>query len=499
MFGMSRSIRTTSGSRRRAVATASEPSAASPTTSMSSSRSKKVRRPIRTTAWSSTMQDADRDGSVTVGSRGGTRDVRMRRCAGYGAVESSKGPSPDRSRLPARCGPRGPLRGRRDRRVGTSSGVASSTAARAAVVDESGLAQLSRSFAGRGAEPSRRSSPTSGSGQMGVDDDDVGRGGSPQGRAGSSAGRRRRPPRPCRARPRAGQVAHLPDPPVAIDDQDAEGAGQSGSSMPSDRCVRRRPSQPRYRPSPSPPMDERGATTTSSSRIGRPRRSAPRPMAIRGGRRVRHDRPRPACRSRAGSSPPSHHRSCSARARIPPAPGAHVGTRAGSNPLPSSHERQTDAWSAGRAQADLASARVLHDVVQGLLGDPVERLLGVEREALRSVAREHDGRPIGPGRRPRGLATRGPGRRRRGCRAGTRRSVTASRPGPRAVARGAGQLGAHPPGRGHEELHAACDQGHREQRLGHRVVELRARWPRSSLAASAAAWRRGRAPAAAVR
>ena len=56
MFGISRSIRMTSGSSRRAIATPSLPSAASPTTSMSSSRSKNVRRPVRTTAWSSTSR-----------------------------------------------------------------------------------------------------------------------------------------------------------------------------------------------------------------------------------------------------------------------------------------------------------------------------------------------------------------------------------------------------------------------------------------------------------
>jgi glucose-1-phosphate adenylyltransferase len=56
MLGINRSIRTTSGSRRRAIATPSDPSAASPTTSMSSWRSRKTRRPVRTTEWSSTMR-----------------------------------------------------------------------------------------------------------------------------------------------------------------------------------------------------------------------------------------------------------------------------------------------------------------------------------------------------------------------------------------------------------------------------------------------------------
>ena len=56
MFGMSRSMSTTSGSSRRAIATPSDPSVASPTTSMSGCSSKNMRRPIRTTEWSSTMR-----------------------------------------------------------------------------------------------------------------------------------------------------------------------------------------------------------------------------------------------------------------------------------------------------------------------------------------------------------------------------------------------------------------------------------------------------------
>ena len=56
MFGIIRSISTTSGSRRRATATPSEPSEASPTTSMSGWRSRKTFRPVRTTEWSSTIR-----------------------------------------------------------------------------------------------------------------------------------------------------------------------------------------------------------------------------------------------------------------------------------------------------------------------------------------------------------------------------------------------------------------------------------------------------------
>src|SRR5687768_16787958 len=70
MFGISRSINTTSGSRRRAIATPSEPSAASPTTSMSGWRSRNTLSPVRTTAWSSTM--STRIGASSVTSAPGT-------------------------------------------------------------------------------------------------------------------------------------------------------------------------------------------------------------------------------------------------------------------------------------------------------------------------------------------------------------------------------------------------------------------------------------------
>src|SRR6476660_995712 len=88
MFGIRRSISTTSGSSRRAIATPSLPSAASPTTVMSSWRSKKTRRPIRTTEWSSTMSTRIRVSSATVPPVGAGRESRVAGAAG--AVESSK-------------------------------------------------------------------------------------------------------------------------------------------------------------------------------------------------------------------------------------------------------------------------------------------------------------------------------------------------------------------------------------------------------------------------
>jgi hypothetical protein len=54
--GISRSIRTTSGSRRRAIRRASSPLDASPTTSRSGSNSKTIRSPWRTTLWSSVIR-----------------------------------------------------------------------------------------------------------------------------------------------------------------------------------------------------------------------------------------------------------------------------------------------------------------------------------------------------------------------------------------------------------------------------------------------------------
>ena len=54
--GIARSSSTTSGAARHASATAASPSAASPTTSTSSWRSRNVRRPWRTTAWSSAIR-----------------------------------------------------------------------------------------------------------------------------------------------------------------------------------------------------------------------------------------------------------------------------------------------------------------------------------------------------------------------------------------------------------------------------------------------------------
>ncbi len=53
--GMRMSISTTSGFSRRAMSTACTPSTASPTTSMSSSASKIILKPARTSAWSSAI------------------------------------------------------------------------------------------------------------------------------------------------------------------------------------------------------------------------------------------------------------------------------------------------------------------------------------------------------------------------------------------------------------------------------------------------------------
>ena len=93
MFGMSRSMSTTSGWSRRARATPSEPSAASPTTSMSSWRSKNVRRPIRTTAWSSTSRTRIGVVSLTAPSSSVAAPVPRPSLASAGAAVTADSPA----------------------------------------------------------------------------------------------------------------------------------------------------------------------------------------------------------------------------------------------------------------------------------------------------------------------------------------------------------------------------------------------------------------------
>src|SRR5688500_2447819 len=111
MVGISRSINTTSGSRRRAIATPSEPSAASPTTSMSGCRSRNTLSPVRTTAWSSTMSTRIGAASSSVTSApGALAPLVVGGVVGDGD-ESSKAGSSCVSRPPSRDDRRDQLRG----------------------------------------------------------------------------------------------------------------------------------------------------------------------------------------------------------------------------------------------------------------------------------------------------------------------------------------------------------------------------------------------------
>ena len=86
-----------SGRRRGAAAAprprAALPSDASPTTSMSSSRSKKVRSPVRTTAWSSTSSTRMGAESATRRPPAGRR--RWARCAGLACAVATAAPARD--------------------------------------------------------------------------------------------------------------------------------------------------------------------------------------------------------------------------------------------------------------------------------------------------------------------------------------------------------------------------------------------------------------------
>ena len=84
----------------------------------------------------------------------------------------------------------------------------------------------------------------------------------------------------------------------------------------------------------------------------------------------------------------------SARARMPASPRWPSGTVAGSKPLPSSSTRSRTPPSTGRdLDPDLPGGRVLDDVVERLLGDPVEHLLGRQRQPILEVALDDDRQP----------------------------------------------------------------------------------------------------------
>ena len=103
------------------------------------------------------------------------------------------------------------------------------------------------------------------------------------------------------------------------------------------------------------------------------------------------------------SWPPSR----SARERIPVSPRWPSGTLVGSKPRPSSvTSRRTPSGTRPTSSRTCARAGVLDDVVERLLGDPVERLLDLDRRPLRQLGLDHDRQPDPPGQRRRVRAQR---------------------------------------------------------------------------------------------
>ena len=125
-------------------------------------------------------------------------------------------------------------------------------------------------------------------------------------------------------------------------------------------------------------------------------------------------------------------------------------------------------------QLDLACRRVLDDVVERLLGDPVEDLLDRERQPLRQVARDDDReadpalerRRMGPqgGQQPVLLEVPGPQLEDQGPHLGQCLALEVAERGQLLAGRRRVAID--------EELRASSDEGHAEQRLGHRVVQL---------------------------
>ena len=165
-----------------------------------------------------------------------------------------------------------------------------------------------------------------------------------------------------------------------------------------------------------------------------------------------------------------------ARACIPASPRWPAGTWDGSKPLPSSSMRsRTPDTRPTHLDADLPGSRVLHDVVERLLGDAVQGLLDRQREPLVAErALDHDRQPD-PALEGRGMGLERPSQ-----------AVLLEVPGPElederphlreGLALQLAQLGHLGPGRldvaVQQQLDGPRDEGHREQRLGDRVVEL---------------------------
>ena len=261
---------------------------------------------------------------------------------------------------------------------------------------------------------------------------------------------------------------------VGIDDEDAQGAGAAAGSVHA-RGRRATGGSTGRDDRPWRASAERGrglrhaVADRAAGSVG-DRAVAPRPARSR----PRHDdldrrplpRPAPPCTSR---------RSCPPGRASRPARDGRPARAPASKPLPSSRIRSTTSARADRPPARPGARRVLDDVVERLLGDPVEDLLDLERQPLVSSLVDDDRQPdpalerggVGPQRRQQPVVLEV-------ARAGARRSAPASRPGPRAGGRGARSSFslAAAGSRSISSSTDARDEGHREQRLGHRVVEL---------------------------
>ena len=321
-------------------------------------------------------------------------------------------------------------------------------------------------------------------GQARIDDDDVGVMLGWRGRARGRAGRQLPTTMhwpPMASRP--GQA--LAHPVVRIDDEDAERPSARGRGVRHGPMVRpRRPSRPEATFAGGRARRNDRSRLRHPSRIdgvlrgsrGRWRHRPCRRAAGRQARRGPNARPRPWCPRPAGSRTRTSAPMRSARARIPASPRWPSGTVAGSKPLPSSSTRsRTPPPSLADLDPDLAGRGVLDDVVERLLGDAVEHLLGRQRQAFRrGRSRRRPAGRAGPAARAlwvlsartRPSCSRLPGR---SSKISARISASASRWSSRSWTSWS-RRGVRV--RLEQHLDGARHERHREQRLGDRVVQL---------------------------
>ena len=238
MFGISRSIRTTSGSSRRAIATPSEPSAASPTTSMSAWWSKNILQPHPDDRMVVDDEDADAARlSFTSTPGAGAHGDRSEAGGAVTAAGAKSSLAKDRVRPQAQAARSRPA-GRDD--GGDQLGRAEGLADEAVGAAHRGLrtrACPTSSWPGcgrraRGPQTGDEGEPAIDLGQARIDDDDIGATDPTSARA-APADWPALPTTTHAAADREQPGQALPDPVVGIDDQDAERAvdADSGSGM----------------------------------------------------------------------------------------------------------------------------------------------------------------------------------------------------------------------------------------------------------------------------